>query len=169
MTLARTAAPPRVRAPARSSADGRIRAVHATAFVQYAVARGGLPAAASVRRCVQTAAQRDLAVTVRFVGAREARKLNLLYRGKDYATNVLTFVYDDGGMLTGDLVLCAPVLRHEAKAQGKTVTAHCAHLLVHGMLHLQGHDHQRDAEARRMERRETQLLATLGYPNPYSP
>lgn len=143
-------------------------AAHATAGVQYAVSRAGLPAASTVRHVVQVAAMRDLAVTVRFVGAREARALNSRFRGKDHATNVLTFVYDDGDMLTGDLVLCAPVLRREAGAGGKTVIAHCAHLLVHGMLHLQGYDHERDADAQRMQRRETQLLATLGYPDPYS-
>jgi probable rRNA maturation factor len=117
---------------------------------------------------VRAAALRDLAVTVRFVGMREGRRLNSRFRGKDRATNVLTFVYDDEHRLTGDLVLCAPVLRREAQAGGKTVIAHCAHLLVHGMLHLQGYDHDRDADARRMQRREAQLLAALGYPDPYA-
>ncbi|MEO6929500.1 MAG: rRNA maturation RNase YbeY [Casimicrobiaceae bacterium] len=135
--------------------------------VQYAVARRGLPSAVTVRRCVRAAARCDLTVTVRFVGAREGRRLNARFRGKDYATNVLTFVYDDGETLAGDVVLCAPVLRREARAQGKTVIAHCAHLLVHGMLHLQGFDHDRDAAARAMQRRETLLLATLGFPDPY--
>ncbi len=135
--------------------------------VQYAVARGGLPAAPTVRRWVHAAAARALALTVRFVGAREGRALNLRYRAKDYATNVLTFVYDDGELLTGDVVLCAPVLRREARAQGKSVTAHCAHLLVHGVLHLQGYDHDRAPAALRMERRETELLAALGHPDPY--
>jgi probable rRNA maturation factor len=135
--------------------------------VQYALARSGLPAAPTVRRWVHAAAARALMLTVRFVGAREGRALNLRYRAKDYATNVLTFVYDDGELLTGDLVLCAPVLRREARAQGKSVTAHCAHLLVHGVLHLQGYDHDRAPAALRMERREAELLAALGYPDPY--
>jgi probable rRNA maturation factor len=136
--------------------------------VQYAVPRAGLPGPATVRRCARAATERALAVTVRFVGAREARALNARYRGKDHATNVLTFVYDDGELLTGDLVLCAPVLRREARAQGKSVIAHSAHLLVHGMLHLQGYDHDVDADAQRMERREVQLLAALGHRDPYS-
>ena len=168
MTRAQAAAR---RAPGSRRASGAgdgVRAPDATASVQYAIARTGLPAATTVRRYVRAAALRDLAVTVRFVGAREGRTLNARFRGKDHATNVLTFVYDDGHRLTGDLVLCAPVLRREARAQGKTVIAHCAHLLVHGMLHLHGYDHERNADAQRMERREVEVLATLGYPDPYS-
>jgi probable rRNA maturation factor len=148
----------------------RARAVPAPCIlVQYAVARRGLPAATRVRRIAALAAERAFAATVRFAGTRESRTLNALYRGKDHATNVLTFVYDDGGGLTGDLVLCVPVLRREAKSQGKSVIAHCTHLLVHGFLHLQGHDHERDADAARMERREIALLAALGFANPYAP
>ena len=142
---------------------------HATVAVQYAVTRKGLPAAASVRRYVAAATERDATVTVRFAGAREGRTLNAVFRGKDYATNVLTFVYDDGGVRSGDLVLCVPVVRREARSQGKSVIAHCAHLLIHGMLHLQGYDHERDADAARMERREAALLAALGFADPYSP
>jgi probable rRNA maturation factor len=136
--------------------------------VQYAVGRRGLPAATRVRRVAGIAAERAFAATVRFVGTREGRTLNAIHRGKDYPTNVLTFVYDDDGGLTGDLVLCVPVLRREAKSQGKSVIAHCTHLLVHGFLHLQGYDHERDADAARMERREIALLATLGFANPYA-
>jgi probable rRNA maturation factor len=136
--------------------------------VQYAVASGALPTPADLRRWARGSLERDAAVMLRFVGAREGRTLNALYRGKDCATNVLTFVYDDGGGLTGDLVLCVPVLRREAKSQGKSVIAHCTHLLVHGFLHLQGYDHERDADAARMERREIALLATLGFANPYA-
>ena len=171
MTPSRASPRPRSPPPRRARGGGGGGAGHAiaaTSRVQYAVARAGLPAAVTVRRCVRAAAERDVAVTVRFVGAREARALNARFRGKDHATNVLTFVYDDGGLLTGDLVLCAPVLRREARAQGKSVIAHSAHLLVHGMLHLQGYDHDRDADARRMERREVELLAALGHPDPYS-
>jgi len=137
--------------------------------VQYAVSRRGLPSATRVRRIATLAAARAFAATVRFVGTREGRALNARFRGKDHPTNVLTFVYDDGGGLTGDLVLCVPVLRREAKSQGKSVIAHCTHLLVHGFLHLQGHDHERDADAARMERREVALLAALGFANPYAP
>src|SRR5262245_35050786 len=135
--------------------------------VQHATAAATLPTTAALRRWAKAAQERDCAVTVRFVGTREGQTLNSLYRGKDYATNVLTFVYDDEA-LEGDIVLCAPVLRHEAKAQGKTFADHCAHLLVHGMLHLQGYEHDTARTARAMEARETAILATLGVPDPYA-
>ncbi len=155
--------------PRRRGAAARAEALpRATVTVQYAVTRKGLPAAASVRRYVAAATEREATVTVRFAGAREGRTLNAVFRGKDYATNVLTFVYDDGGMRGGDLVLCVPVVRREARSQGKSVIAHCAHLLIHGMLHLQGYDHERDADAACMERRETALLAALGFADPYT-
>jgi probable rRNA maturation factor len=140
-----------------------------TLAVQYAGSRRGLPAAATVRRWAAAALERSAAVTVRFVGLREGRTLNALFRGKDYATNVLTFVYDDVKPLAGDLVLCVPVVRAEAARDGKTLRAHCAHLVVHGMLHLQGYDHDRDAAATRMERRESALLRALGHADPYAP
>jgi len=107
-------------------------------------------------------------VTLRFVAGREGRALNRRYRGRDHATNVLTFVYDDGVSLTGDIVLCAPVVEREARAQHKTLVAHYAHLVIHGMLHLQGYDHARDDDAGRMEAREIALLRNLGYANPYA-
>ena len=99
---------------------------------------------------------------MRFVDAIEGRALNAEYRGRDYATNVLTFVYDDDAPRAGDIVLCAPVVRKEADAQGKSLAAHYAHLVVHGMLHLQGYDHERAADAAAMEARETAILAGLG-------
>jgi len=99
---------------------------------------------------------------------REGRALNRRYRGRDYATNVLTFVYDDAVSLTGDIVLCAPVIAKEAREQHKTLRAHYAHLVIHGMLHLQGYDHERDADAARMEAREIALLRDLGFANPYA-
>ena len=148
--------PPRGRAP-RLALD-----------VQYAVPRRGLPAPATLRRWAGAAVERDVAATLRFVGLAEGRTLNALYRGRDHATNVLTFVYDDAVPLAGDVVLCVPVLRHEAKAGGKSLRAHCAHLVVHGMLHLQGHDHATPREAGRMEAREARLLAALGYDDPYA-
>ena len=107
-------------------------------------------------------------MTVRFVGTREGRTLNALYRGKDFATNVLTFVYDDAEPLAGDIVLCVPVLRQEAKAQGKAIADHCAHLVVHGMLHLQGYDHDTGRTARTMEARETAIMGRLGVPDPHA-
>ncbi len=136
--------------------------------VQHATAAAALPAAAALRRWAKAAQERDCAVTVRFVGEREGQTLNALYRGKDYATNVLTFVYDDAGPLAGDIVLCAPVLRREAKAQGKPLADHCAHLVVHGMLHLQGYEHDTVPAARAMETRETAILSRLGVPDPYA-
>jgi probable rRNA maturation factor len=136
--------------------------------VQHATTTAALPAAAALRRWAKAAQERDCAVTVRFVGEREGQTLNALYRGKDYATNVLTFVYDDAGPLAGDIVLCAPVLRREAKAQGKALADHCAHLVVHGMLHLQGYEHDTVRAARTMETRETAILSRLGVPDPYA-
>ncbi len=136
--------------------------------VQYAVSPTRLPSPATLRRWVRRALARAARVTVRFVGRREGQTLNALYRGKDYPTNVLTFVYDDAGTLAGDIVLCAPVLRHEAKAQQKTLARHCAHLVVHGMLHLQGYDHATARTARAMEARETAILASLRVPDPYA-
>jgi probable rRNA maturation factor len=127
----------------------------------------GLPHRSTVRRWAQAALLRDARVTLRFVGRREGRALNARYRRRDYPTNVLTFVYDDVEPLAGDLVLCVPVVQREAREQGKTFRAHCAHLVIHGMLHLQGFDHVRTADARRMETRERLLLARLGYPDPY--
>jgi probable rRNA maturation factor len=121
-----------------------------------------------LRRVAQAAVACDANVTLRIVDGREGRALNRRYRGRDYATNVLTFVYDDGVSLAGDIVLCAPVVAREARAQRKTLRAHYAHLVIHGMLHLQGYDHERDADAARMEAREIALLRDLGYGDPYA-
>ena len=136
--------------------------------VQYAVASTTLPSAATLRRWARAAVDRDASVTLRFVGRREGQKLNTLYRGKEYATNVLAFVYDKAEPVSGDVVLCVPVLRQEARAQNKPVSHHCAHLVVHGMLHLQGYDHTTERTARAMEARETAILAELGVPDPYA-
>ncbi len=136
--------------------------------VQYAVAATTLPKPATVRRWLRAALERHAAVAVRFVGTREGATLNGVFRGKEYATNVLAFVYDDAMPFAGDLVICTPVLRREARAQGKTLADHCAHLVVHGMLHLQGYDHQTDRAARAMESRETAVLGALGIPDPYA-
>lgn len=117
-------------------------------------------------------------VTIRLVGETEGRTLNCGFRGKDYATNVLTFVYseedaligatlDSEALLQGDMVLCVPVIVREAREQGKTLEAHFAHLVVHGMLHLQGFDHQRPEDAQPMEALEATILASLGHPDPY--
>ncbi len=134
--------------------------------VQYAVEADGLPTRPALRRWVAAALEGDASVTLRFVGTAEGRALNRAYRRKDDATNVLAFVYDD--VKGGDIVLCAPVLRREARAQDKALAAHCAHLVVHGMLHLQGYDHHRATAAKRMEAREVAVLAGLGFANPYA-
>ncbi len=132
---------------------------------------------AQLRRWVSAALLAPAELTIRFVDADEGRALNRDYRGKDYATNVLTFAYseeaeqalpDDGGQPTqADLVLCTDVLQQEAAQQHKPVVAHTAHLVVHGVLHAQGYDHETEAEALEMEQLETEILAALGFPDPY--
>ncbi|MGA8054861.1 MAG: rRNA maturation RNase YbeY [Burkholderiales bacterium] len=138
--------------------------------VQYAAPRRGLPGRARLEQWAAAALRRGADVTVRFVGGREGRSLNGAYRGRDYATNVLTFVYADAPRrrLSGDLVLCAPVIAREARAQAKRLDAHYAHLVVHGVLHLQGWDHAHRHDAEAMEQRETKILARLGYADPYA-
>jgi probable rRNA maturation factor len=121
-----------------------------------------------VARWIRHALDADGEITVRIVDAAEGQQLNSEFRGKDYATNVLTFDYARSPVVTADLVLCAPVVAREAKAQRKTLAAHYAHLLVHGTLHAQGWDHEtgvQDAEA--MEAREIEILARFGLRNPY--
>jgi probable rRNA maturation factor len=136
--------------------------------VQSNVASDDVPSRTALRRIAHAALECDASVTLRIVDGREGRALNRRYRHRDYATNVLTFVYDDGMSLAGDIVLCAPVVAREARAQQKTQKAHYAHLVIHGMLHLQGYDHERDDEAARMEAREIRLLRELGYDDPYA-
>ena len=119
-----------------------------------------------VARWIRAALERPAEITVRIVGAEEGRLLNRDYRGRDYATNVLTFVYA-ARPLAGDVVICAAVVAREAREQGKGLDPHYAHMVVHGLLHLQGHDHERDADAARMEARERRILARLGFPDPY--
>jgi probable rRNA maturation factor len=137
--------------------------------VQYATRSTRVPARSQLRRWVRLALERDALLTLRLVGAVEGRRLNRDYRGKDYATNVLTFVYERAPRLSGDIVLCAPVVAAEARTQGKPLTAHYAHLVVHGVLHLQGYDHEKAREARVMEARETEIVTRLGYADPYAP
>ncbi|WP_137938933.1 rRNA maturation RNase YbeY [Chitinivorax sp. B] len=140
--------------------------------VQYALKPDDVPTRHQFRRWVKAALQGDAEVTLRVVDSEEGQTLNREYRDKDYATNVLTFVYDDmpedaGLPLMGDIVLCDPVVRREAQEQGKALEAHYAHLVVHGVLHLQGYDHETDDEAEGMEALETQIVTKLGYDNPY--
>lgn len=107
-------------------------------------------------------------ITIRLVDAEEGQALNREYRHKDYATNVLSFPYDSEPLILGDLVICPAVVAREAAEQNKPLAAHYAHLTVHGMLHLQGRDHEQDEDARQMENEETEILAALGYPDPYA-
>ena len=122
------------------------------------------PPAGLLRRFALAALQPGAAVTLRVVGAAESKRLNAGYRGKQQATNVLSFCYD---RRQGDVVLCHPVIRKEAQAQRKQLAAHYAHLVVHGILHLRGHEHVRRRDAARMERAEIRILRRLGFPNPY--
>jgi len=148
--------------------------------VGYATARAGVPASPSFRRWAAAAAEgriREADIAIRIVGEDEGRALNRHYRGRDYATNVLSFpgelpegVKLPKGVrlpLMGDIVLCAPVVAREAAEQGKPVAHHYAHLTVHGVLHLLGMDHQDPAEAECMERLEREILAGLGIADPY--
>ncbi|OJU86916.1 MAG: rRNA maturation RNase YbeY [Burkholderiales bacterium 66-5] len=121
-----------------------------------------------VARWIRHALDRPAEITVRIVGEEEGRELNRSYRHKDYATNVLTFDYQQEPTVLADLVLCAPVVQREAREQNKTLEEHYAHLLVHGALHAQGWDHETgEDDARAMEARETTILAGLGFSDPY--
>ncbi|WP_394004453.1 rRNA maturation RNase YbeY [Luteimonas sp. WGS1318] len=153
--------------------------IHLDIAVGYATARKGVPAAASFRRWAAAALAgriRDADLAIRIVGEDEGRALNRHYRGKDYATNVLSFPAElpeglpDGVRLPllGDLVICAPVVAREAADQGKGLNAHYAHLTVHGVLHLLGWDHENTPEAEAMEQLEREILAELGVDDPYA-
>ncbi len=135
--------------------------------VQFASNAKKLPTRQQFRRWVKVALQQDVQMVLRIVDDIEGRALNQSYRGKDYATNVLTFVYDDSEPLYGDVVICAPVVEREAKEQGKELLAHFAHLTIHAALHLQGYDHENKRDAEAMEALETALMLKLRYPAPY--
>ncbi len=140
--------------------------------VQYACDADLLPQRTQIRPWVRAALDidgpRGGQITIRFVDAEEGQTLNRDYRHKDYATNVLSFPYETDPVVCGDLVLCAPVVAREANEQGKPLDAHYAHLIVHGLLHLQGYDHETGSkEARRMENQERAILTTLAYADPY--
>ncbi|HJY38005.1 MAG TPA: rRNA maturation RNase YbeY [Steroidobacteraceae bacterium] len=130
---------------------------HARSFARWANAA----CAAGIARSRSQATE----LTIRVVGAAESRRLNRTWRGKDKPTNVLSFAAD--APVLGDLAICAPVVAREAREQGKSPAAHWAHMVVHGVLHLLGYDHENDRDAARMEARETKILAQLGMPNPY--
>lgn len=169
------------RAGARPSRLAK-RQPEADLTVQIACRREGIPHRRSILRWVNAALGGPAFVTIRFAARPEARRLNKAYRGRDYATNVLTFTYPSPPGLSdhdtrrshavpavhGDIVICPDVVAREAREQGKPLRAHHAHLVVHGVLHLQGLDHETDAEAGIMERREQEILGALGYPDPYA-
>jgi probable rRNA maturation factor len=129
---------------------------------------------AMIERWVRLSLLGPAELAVRFVDAAEGQTLNREYRGKDYATNVLTFAYNEGAELAddeptqADIVLCTDVLQREAEEQKKTVEEHAAHLVVHGVLHAQGFDHENDEEAEEMEQLERDIMEALGYPDPYA-
>lgn len=147
--------------------------------VQYASKLVHLPTRSQLRRWLQCSLESDAQITLRIVDGIEGRTLNRNFRTKDYATNVLTFFYDEQKSsstkkasehlrpLFGDIVICAPVVKREAKEQNKKLLAHYAHLTIHAALHLQGYDHVKKNDAAKMEALETALMLKLGYPPPY--
>ncbi len=134
--------------------------------VQYITKPEGVPTRHQFKKWARAALQTDAEITLRIVDAIEGQALNRDYREKDYPTNVLTFPLNENPLM-GDIVLCAPVVAKEAAEQDKTLEAHYAHLTIHGVLHLQGYDHEIDAAAEVMETLETQIITNLGYPAPY--
>jgi probable rRNA maturation factor len=150
--------------PGRAKFEAWVEAALAGA----ARARGAPPAARAIAR----ASRAPVVVSVRAVGSARSRSLNSAYRGKDRPTNVLSFegpgAMPDGTRILGELVICAPVVAREARTQGKSAESHWAHMTVHGVLHLLGFDHERDAEARKMAAGEIQILDRLGFSNPYA-
>ena len=135
--------------------------------LQVASDTSNIPNKTQFRKWAKAALRVDTEVTIRIVDEAEGRALNLAYRGKDYATNVLTFPLTEEPHLMGDIIICAPVVAAEANTQQKSIEAHYAHLTVHGVLHLHGYDHEIDEQAALMESIEVTTLINLGYPNPY--
>ena len=138
-----------------------------TLSIQGQVKFAGLPARSTLRRWVTAVIERDSQLTLRFVGAREGRRLNRDYRGKDYATNVLTFGYSTQPIVCADIVICVPVLKREAGVRHKPVYDHLAHLIVHATLHAHGYHHDNAADAKAGEARERKVLKWLGKRAPY--
>ena len=135
--------------------------------VQYVTDAKIIPTRPQFRRWVKSALKNEAEITLRIVDESEGMALNHQFRGKASATNVLTFVYDELASLSGDIVLCAPIVEQEACNQHKDLLAHYAHLTVHGVLHLQGYDHEEDNDAKIMEQLETEIVTKLGFSNPY--
>ena len=156
-------------APTRTGAEPALPREQLTLALQIAVAsaRSVLPRH-RVARWLRAALAAPAELTVRVVGEEEGRALNRDFRGKDYATNVLTFDYERAPVVVADIVLCAPVVEREARELGVALEAHYAHLLVHGALHAQGYDHEAEADAAAMEARESQVVVGLGFADPYA-
>jgi probable rRNA maturation factor len=124
----------------------------------------------AMKKWVEATIQLNGLITLRFVNLAEGKNLNLAFRNKDHATNVLTFPYElSKKTIAADIIFCLPVIQKEASGQGKAVKAHLAHLIIHGCLHAQGLDHESDKEAKKMEGKEITLLKSLGFDNPYVP
>lgn len=153
----------RTPAPARAGAEGHSLQLTILGAERHA----DLPVRTTLRRWIRLALRRDARLVLVFVDTREGRRLNRSYRGRDYATNVLTFDYQSRPEAVADIVLCMPVVRREARERGRTLRQHLAHLVVHGVLHAQGDDHETPSQARHMERREREILARLRIPDPY--
>jgi probable rRNA maturation factor len=126
-----------------------------------------IPSRSTLARWIRAVLERNARITLVLADTRTARRLNHTYRQRDYATNVLTFGYQESPVVVADVVVCVAVARAEAAREGKTLRAHLAHLVIHGVLHAQGYDHQRDPDARKMQALEVRHLARLGVPNPY--
>ena len=135
--------------------------------IQYASELSGLPTKQQFKRWARNTLRVDSDITLRIVDEEEGRALNKAYRGKDYATNVLTFALTEEPHLIGDIILCAPVIAKEAAEQCKSLEAHYAHLTVHGVLHMHGYDHEIEEQADLMESIEIEIVTKLGYANPY--
>ncbi|MDE2260330.1 MAG: rRNA maturation RNase YbeY [Betaproteobacteria bacterium] len=136
--------------------------------IQLASRTSGLPTRQQLRRWTKAALMTSARLTIRLVDSREGRRMNREFRHKDTPTNVLTFAYGLlDNTLEGDIVLCAPVVKREAQYQKKPLAHHYAHLVVHGLLHLQGYDHLKRHDAQHMEAMEIQILERLRIPNPY--
>jgi probable rRNA maturation factor len=136
--------------------------------LQLASTATDIPTSAQFKSWVRAALRVETSLTIRIVDEEEGRQLNAAYRGRDYATNVLTFPLTEEPMLMGDIVICAPVVAKEAVEQGKLLLAHYAHMTVHGVLHLHGYDHEVDAQAELMEAMEVAVMHKLGFANPYA-
>lgn len=135
--------------------------------VQYGVRGGNLPSRPQLRKWTLAALRQPAHITLRIVSEKEGRMLNRDFLNKNYATDVLTFAYPGSRPLTGDIALCAPVVTREARERGISMKACYAHLVVHGVLHLQGYDHQHQNEALEMEKMEAKIITRLGFPNPH--